>query len=90
MNAGVVYGYFALYQRVEDEEFGGAWELLKEGFVTSFALFLVSHLLSPKGQYVCLSWEGLGMVLCVASHQVVFLPLLQVNWIITYTAIHHN
>ena len=43
MNAGVVYGYFAFYQRVEDEEFGGVWELLKEGFVTSFALFLVSH-----------------------------------------------
>ena len=43
MNAGVVYAYFAFYQHVEEEEFGGTWELLKEGFITSFALFLVSH-----------------------------------------------
>ena len=60
MNAGVVYGYFAFYQRVEDEEFGGVWELLKEGFVTSYALFLVSHLLSPKRTVYLLALEGLG------------------------------
>jgi hypothetical protein len=53
VSAGVVYSYFALYQRVEEEEYGGAWELLKEGFMTSFAVFLV-------------------------------------NWIITYTALHHS
>ena len=27
---------------MDEEEFGGAWELIKEGFMTSFALFLVS------------------------------------------------
>lgn len=42
VNAGVVYLYFALYQKVDEDEFGGTWELIKEGFVTSFALFLVS------------------------------------------------
>ena len=38
-----MYGYCILYQRVEEEEYGGTWELLKEGFMTSFALFLVSQ-----------------------------------------------
>ena len=42
MNAGVVYVYFALYQHVDEDEYGGTWELLKEGFMTSYALFLVS------------------------------------------------
>ncbi|CAI8010276.1 Respirasome Complex Assembly Factor 1 [Geodia barretti] len=44
VNGGAVYSYCALYQRVEEEEYGGIWELLKEGFMTSFALFLVSSL----------------------------------------------
>ena len=47
VNGGAVYGYSALYQRVEEEEYGGIWELLKEGFMTSFALFLVSSLCTP-------------------------------------------
>ncbi|KAG9328713.1 hypothetical protein JZ751_011404 [Albula glossodonta] len=28
-------------QWVDEEEYGGVWELTKEGFMTSFALFLV-------------------------------------------------
>jgi hypothetical protein len=41
-NAGLVYLYFSGFQKVDEEEFGGAWELTKEGFMTSFAGFLVS------------------------------------------------
>lgn len=41
-NAGVLYVYFTSYQKVDEEDFGGPWELTKEGFMTSFALFLVS------------------------------------------------
>jgi hypothetical protein len=33
--------YFSTFQSVDEEEFGGAWELTKEGFMTSFAGFLV-------------------------------------------------
>lgn len=33
------------YQQIDEEEFGGVWELTKEGFMTSFAGFLVSYLL---------------------------------------------
>lgn len=41
LNAVILYAYFTNYQQVDEEEFGGAWELTKEGFVTSLAGFLV-------------------------------------------------
>lgn len=41
MNAGLIYVYFSNFQSVDEEEYGGAWELTKEGFMTSFAGFLV-------------------------------------------------
>ena len=43
ISGGVVYLYCILYQGVDQEEYGGAWELLKEGMMTAFALFLVSY-----------------------------------------------
>ena len=42
VNAAFVYTYCTCYQKVEVEEYGGTIELLKDGFMTSFALFLVS------------------------------------------------
>ena len=48
LNAGIVYVYFALYQHIDEEEYGGTWELLKEGFMTSYALFLVSKATQSK------------------------------------------
>ena len=44
INAGVLYIYFTNFQKIDEEEYGGPWELTKEGFMTSFALFLVSTL----------------------------------------------
>lgn len=41
INAGVIYFYFGSFQNVDEDEYGGAWELTKEGFMTSFAGFLV-------------------------------------------------
>lgn len=41
VNAVVIYLYFSSFQSIDEEEYGGAWELLKEGFMTSFAGFLV-------------------------------------------------
>ncbi|XP_046622578.1 respirasome Complex Assembly Factor 1 isoform X1 [Neodiprion virginianus] len=41
VNAGVMYVYFSNFQQVDEEEYGGPWELTKEGFVTSFAGFLI-------------------------------------------------
>ena len=42
INAGSLYVYSNNYQCVDEEEFGGALEMVKEGFLTSFAGFLVS------------------------------------------------
>ena len=36
-------------QGVDEEEFGGAWELTKEGFMTSFATFMVIWIILYTG-----------------------------------------
>ena len=46
-----MYLYCILYQGLDQEEYGGAWELLKEGMMTAFAMFLVS-----------LSWSKLNVL----------------------------
>lgn len=48
INAGVLYLYFSSFQQIDEEEYGGTWELTKEGFMTSFALFLVTSLAFVK------------------------------------------
>ena len=54
INAGVLYLYFSSFQQVDEEEYGGTWELTKEGFMTSFALFLVSAIISLSlSLFVC-------------------------------------
>ncbi|KAK4872809.1 hypothetical protein RN001_014838 [Aquatica leii] len=51
VNAGVIYLYFSNFQNVDEEEYGGAWELTKEGFMTSFAGFLVTWIIIYSGLY---------------------------------------
>ena len=41
VNVGIVYVYYAFYQQVDAESYGGTWELTKEGMMGAFALFLV-------------------------------------------------
>jgi uncharacterized membrane protein AbrB (regulator of aidB expression) len=41
----VVYVYYTQGLRLNDESFGGAKELLQEGFMSSFALFLVTWII---------------------------------------------
>ncbi|XP_075224395.1 GEL complex subunit OPTI isoform X1 [Lycorma delicatula] len=49
VNAVVIYLYFSSFQSIDEEEYGGAWELLKEGFMTSFAGFLVTWIIVFSG-----------------------------------------
>lgn len=51
VNAGLVYLYFSSFQCIEEEEYGGAWELTKEGFMTSFAGFLVTWIIIYSGMH---------------------------------------
>lgn len=48
LNAVSLYAYFTNFQQIDEEEFGGAWELTKEGFVTSLAGFLVRKIVAYK------------------------------------------
>ncbi|KAF7995533.1 hypothetical protein HCN44_006640 [Aphidius gifuensis] len=49
VNAGIIYIYISSFQQVDEEEFGGMWELTKEGFMTSFAGFLVTWIIIYSG-----------------------------------------
>ena len=52
LNAGLVYVWFTAVQQVDEAEFGGAWELTKEGFLTSAAGFLVTWIIIYTGLHV--------------------------------------
>jgi len=54
INAAVIYFYFSSFQNVDEEEYGGPWELTKEGFITSFAGFLVTWIIIYSGLYYSL------------------------------------
>ena len=49
INAGLLYLYFSGFQSVDEEEYGGVWELTKEGFMTSVASFLVVWIIVYTG-----------------------------------------
>lgn len=42
VSSAVVLLYTSFYQKVDAEELGGLWEVMKEGFISAYALFLVS------------------------------------------------
>jgi len=46
LSAGIVYIWFTAVQNIDDTEYGGAWELTKEGFMTSFAGFMVTWIIT--------------------------------------------
>merc|ERR1711974_224317 len=45
ISAGVVYVWITAIQGIDEAEYGGAWELTKEGFLTSAAGFLVTWII---------------------------------------------
>ncbi|CAH2091455.1 unnamed protein product [Euphydryas editha] len=49
VNAAVIYIYVNNFQNVDEEEYGGMWEITKEGFMTSFAGFLVTWIIMYTG-----------------------------------------
>lgn len=47
LSSGIIYGYYALVLKVDEEEFGGHGVLLQEGLFASMTLFVVSKLPFP-------------------------------------------
>ncbi|KAL3637179.1 hypothetical protein CASFOL_019478 [Castilleja foliolosa] len=44
-STGIVYGYYALLLKIDEEEFGGHQALLQEGLFASVSLFLLAWIL---------------------------------------------
>ncbi|XP_062544915.1 GEL complex subunit OPTI [Armigeres subalbatus] len=49
INCGIVYFYSTSFQSIDEEAYGGIWEVIKEGFMTSFACFLVTWIIFYTG-----------------------------------------
>jgi hypothetical protein len=45
ISSGIVYGYYAMILKVDEEDFGGHAALLQEGLFASLTLFLLAWIL---------------------------------------------
>ncbi|KAL2557519.1 Rab5-interacting family protein [Forsythia ovata] len=45
LSSGIIYGYYALILKVDEEDFGGHGALLQEGLFASVSLFLLAWIL---------------------------------------------
>ncbi|KAL1208491.1 hypothetical protein V5N11_007973 [Cardamine amara subsp. amara] len=45
ISSGIIYGYYAMILKVDEEDFGGHAALLQEGLFASFTLFLLAWIL---------------------------------------------
>ena len=52
INGAGVYLYAIVYQAQDEEDYGGAWEVLKEGMLSSSAFFVVSLSVWPMTYYM--------------------------------------
>ena len=41
INTVIIYIYSITYQKIDEDEYGGIMDIIKEGFMTSFSTFLV-------------------------------------------------
>ncbi|XP_025115940.1 uncharacterized protein C20orf24 homolog [Pomacea canaliculata] len=51
VNVAIVYIYSSSFQKVDEEEYGGIGEILKEGLMTSFSSFMVSWIILYSSLY---------------------------------------
>lgn len=49
LNCAIVYLYTTSFQSIDEDTYGGIWEIIKEGFMTSFACFLVTWIIIYTG-----------------------------------------
>ncbi|XP_057955092.1 uncharacterized protein LOC131149056 [Malania oleifera] len=45
LSSGIIYGYYAMILKIDEEEFGGHGALLQEGLFASITLFLLAWIL---------------------------------------------
>lgn len=71
----LVYLYTTSYQNVDDEEYGGMGEILKEGMMSSFATFMVSYHCELLGNGS--RWSNLLLV--VSLHACIYTRAMNVH-----------
>lgn len=52
VNVAIVYVYFSVFQKVDEEDYGGISEIFKEGLMTSFATFVVAWIIFYSALHV--------------------------------------
>ncbi|XP_058199540.1 uncharacterized protein LOC131314719 [Rhododendron vialii] len=45
ISSGIIYSYYTMILKIDEEEFGGHWALLQEGLFVSIMLFLLAWIL---------------------------------------------
>lgn len=60
ISSGIIYGYYAIILKIDEEDFGGHGALLQEGLFASITLFLVLITISRLfvvGNLSCYVWS---------------------------------
>lgn len=52
LSCASAYFYCINFQGIDEEEYGGIWEIIKEGFMTGFATFLVVWIIFYNGIHI--------------------------------------
>ncbi|KAL5991904.1 hypothetical protein ACLOJK_012815 [Asimina triloba] len=62
LSSGIIYGYYSLILKIDEEDFGGHGALLQEGLFASFSLFLFKYssyaMLAHLAAYVPLGYAS--------------------------------
>lgn len=80
ISTGIIYGYYAMILKIDEEDFGGHGALLQEGLFVSVMLFLVRKT-SPCSLFFTVSFAALWPSL-------LFCSVRQLAWILVYSLAH--
>ena len=91
LSSGIVYGYYAVILKVDEEEFGGHAALLQEGLFASFSLFLVFYSSFNPAYFISLSFVlsylswGNPIIRCCVN---CYFSCFQLAWTLVYSLAH--
>lgn len=83
LSTGIIYGYYAMILKIDEEDFGGHGALLQEGLFVSVMLFLVCN--NIMFLLLLLSLSQFHLMLCGS---LLFCSFHQLAWILVYSLAH--
>lgn len=81
LSSGIIYGYYAMILKIDEEDFGGHGALLQEGLFVSVMLFLVCNNIL----FLLFSLLQFHLMLCGS---LLFCSFHQLAWILVYSLVH--